>query len=64
MKRLFTGQPTRTDGRLTKQNRWREAGVSRATLHLDEDERKYLFDLVRAARPVRRTLRRRQAADL
>ena len=37
--------------------------VARA-LQLDEDERTYLFDLARAARPVRRTPRRRQAADL
>ncbi|WEH18183.1 helix-turn-helix transcriptional regulator [Streptomyces sp. VNUA24] len=37
--------------------------VARA-LRLDEDERTYLFDLARAARPVRRPLRRRQAADL
>jgi hypothetical protein len=33
MERLFTGQPTRTDGKLTKQNLWREAGVSRATMY-------------------------------
>jgi hypothetical protein len=31
MERLFTGRPVRTDGKLTKQNLWREAGVSRAT---------------------------------
>ncbi|MEE1806888.1 hypothetical protein [Streptomyces sp. BE133] len=33
MERLFTGRPTRTDGKLTKQNLWREAGVSRATMN-------------------------------
>lgn len=31
--RLFTGQPTRTDGKLTKNNLWREAGVGRATMN-------------------------------
>ncbi|MGY1584700.1 hypothetical protein [Streptomyces sp. MN13] len=25
MERLFTGRPVRTDGKLTKQNLWREA---------------------------------------
>ncbi|MEU8934800.1 hypothetical protein AB0D30_33555 [Streptomyces sp. NPDC048409] len=33
MQRLFAGKPQRTDGRLTKQNLWREAGVSRATMN-------------------------------
>ncbi|MFF1569896.1 hypothetical protein ACFVY1_41965 [Streptomyces sp. NPDC058293] len=33
MERLFTGRPVRTDGKLTKQNLWREAGVSRATMN-------------------------------
>lgn len=33
MQRLFAGQPQRTDGRLTKQNLWQEAGVSRATMN-------------------------------
>ncbi|WP_329111939.1 hypothetical protein [Streptomyces sp. NBC_01353] len=33
MERLFTGRPTRTDGKLTKKNLWREAGVSRATMN-------------------------------
>ncbi|MEV4840381.1 hypothetical protein AB0K05_38155 [Nonomuraea sp. NPDC049486] len=33
MKRLFAGQSQRTDGRLTKQNLWQEAGVSRATMN-------------------------------
>lgn len=33
MERLFTGCPIRTDGKLTKQNLWREAGVSRATMN-------------------------------
>ncbi|WP_405812919.1 MULTISPECIES: hypothetical protein [unclassified Streptomyces] len=33
MHRLFAGQPQRTDGRLTKENLWREAQVSRATMN-------------------------------
>ncbi|MEU8794588.1 hypothetical protein [Streptomyces sp. NPDC048643] len=33
MERLLTGQPSRTDGKLTKNNLWREAGVSRATMN-------------------------------
>lgn len=33
MQRLFAGRPQRTDGRLTKQNLWQEAGVSRATMN-------------------------------
>ncbi|MFD6967844.1 hypothetical protein [Streptomyces sp. NPDC059949] len=33
MQRLFAGKPRRTDGRLTKQNLWREAQVSRATMN-------------------------------
>ncbi|MCX4391461.1 hypothetical protein OG887_00590 [Streptomyces sp. NBC_00053] len=33
MEQLFTGRPVRTDGKLTKQNLWREAGVSRATMN-------------------------------
>lgn len=33
MERLFTGRPVRTDGKLTKQNLWREADVSRATMN-------------------------------
>ncbi|WP_299540724.1 hypothetical protein [uncultured Streptomyces sp.] len=33
MNRLFTGRPVRTDGKLTKQNLWREADVSRATMN-------------------------------
>jgi hypothetical protein len=33
MQRLFAGKPQRTDGRLTKQNLWQEAGVSRATMN-------------------------------
>jgi hypothetical protein len=33
MERLFTGKPQHTDGRLTKNNLWREAGVSRATMN-------------------------------
>lgn len=33
MQRLFAGKPQRTDGRLTKQNLWKEAGVSRATMN-------------------------------
>ncbi|MFD8869127.1 MULTISPECIES: helix-turn-helix domain-containing protein [unclassified Streptomyces] len=37
--------------------------VARA-LHLDEDERTYLFDLARAAQPPSRTPRRRKAVDV
>ncbi|MFC9251762.1 hypothetical protein [Amycolatopsis thailandensis] len=33
MHRLLTGTARRTDGRLTKQNLWKEAGVSRATMN-------------------------------
>ncbi|MFB8021994.1 hypothetical protein ACFC36_25865 [Streptomyces rubiginosohelvolus] len=33
MERLFSGRPTCTDGKLTKNNLWREAGVSRATMN-------------------------------
>ncbi|WP_435204922.1 hypothetical protein [Micromonospora sp. bgisy143] len=33
MKRLFDRQPIHTDGKLTKNNLWREAGVSRATMN-------------------------------
>ncbi|MFE7522733.1 hypothetical protein [Streptomyces halstedii] len=33
MERLFNGKPMRTDGKLTKNNLWREAGVSRATMN-------------------------------
>lgn len=33
MERLFTGRPIRTDGKLTKNNLWREAAVSRATMN-------------------------------
>jgi hypothetical protein len=33
MERLFAGRPRRTDGRLTKQNLWKEADVSRATMN-------------------------------
>ncbi|MFF0041651.1 hypothetical protein [Streptomyces mirabilis] len=33
IQRLFTGKPQRTDGRLTKENLWREAQVSRATMN-------------------------------
>ncbi|MFD7623942.1 hypothetical protein, partial [Streptomyces sp. NPDC059802] len=33
MERLFNSRPTRTDGKLTKNNLWREAGVSRATMN-------------------------------
>jgi hypothetical protein len=33
MERLFSGKPERTDGKLTKNNLWREAGVSRATMN-------------------------------
>lgn len=37
MERLFTGRPARTDGKLTKNNLWREAGVSRATMNRATD---------------------------
>ncbi len=33
MDRLLTGRPQRTDGRLIKDNLWKEAGVSRATMN-------------------------------
>lgn len=33
MNRLLTGQPKHTDGRLIKENLWKEAGVSRATMN-------------------------------
>ncbi|MYV97647.1 hypothetical protein GT354_05025 [Streptomyces sp. SID3343] len=33
MERLLAGRPTRTDGRLVKENLYREAGVSRATMN-------------------------------
>ncbi|WP_329588898.1 hypothetical protein OG195_12570 [Streptomyces sp. NBC_01362] len=33
MERLLAGTPARTDGKLTKNNLWREAGVSRATMN-------------------------------
>lgn len=33
MQRLFEGKPQRTDGRLTKENLWREAQISRATMN-------------------------------
>jgi hypothetical protein len=33
MRRLLTGAPQHTDGRLTKNNLWREAQVSRATMN-------------------------------
>lgn len=33
MGRLLAGNPNRTDGALTKNNLWREAGVSRATMN-------------------------------
>ncbi|MFJ1709568.1 hypothetical protein [Kitasatospora sp. NPDC088346] len=33
MRRLFDGRPQHTDGRLTKENLWREAKVSRATMN-------------------------------
>ncbi|MEU8971647.1 hypothetical protein AB0D11_20650 [Streptomyces monashensis] len=37
MERLFTGKPERTDGQLTKNNLWREAEVSRATMNRATD---------------------------
>ncbi|MFI9255199.1 hypothetical protein [Streptomyces sp. NPDC053069] len=33
MERLFAGRPTCTDGRLVKENLYRDAGVSRATMN-------------------------------
>ncbi|MEV6138180.1 hypothetical protein AB0L63_19370 [Nocardia sp. NPDC051990] len=33
MDRLLAGRPRRTDGRLIKDNLWKEAGVSRATMN-------------------------------
>lgn len=33
MEQLFAGRPAHTDGKLTKNNLWREAGVSRATMN-------------------------------
>jgi hypothetical protein len=33
MQRLLTGNPQRTDGRLIKDNLWKEAAVSRATMN-------------------------------
>jgi hypothetical protein len=33
MDRLFSHRPRRTDGRLIKDNLWKEAGVSRATMN-------------------------------
>src|SRR5258705_13680975 len=33
MERLLTGRPQRSDGRLIKDNLWKEAGVSRATMN-------------------------------
>ena len=33
MNRLLAGRPRRTDGRLVKDNLWKEAGVSRATMN-------------------------------
>jgi hypothetical protein len=33
MDRLLAGRPQRTDGRLVKDNLWKEAGVSRATMN-------------------------------
>jgi hypothetical protein len=33
MNRLFSHKPRRTDGRLIKDNLWKEAGVSRATMN-------------------------------
>jgi hypothetical protein len=37
MERLFKGQPRHTDGKLTKNNLWREAQVSRATMNRATD---------------------------
>jgi capsule polysaccharide export protein KpsE/RkpR len=37
MERLLAGKPERTDGRLTKNNLWKEAQVSRATMNRAPD---------------------------
>jgi len=37
MERLLAGKPTRTDGRLIKENLYKEAGVSRATMNRAPD---------------------------
>ncbi|MCX4460280.1 hypothetical protein OOK58_56395 [Streptomyces sp. NBC_01728] len=37
MERLLAGKPARTDGRLIKENLYREAGVSRATMNRAPD---------------------------
>jgi hypothetical protein len=37
MERLFNGEPQHTDGKLTKNNLWREAQVSRATMNRAAD---------------------------
>ena len=37
MERLFNGQPQHTDGKLTKNNLWREAQLSRATMNRATD---------------------------
>lgn len=37
MERLLAGKPQRTDGRLIKQNLWKEAGISRATMNRAAD---------------------------
>ncbi|MEU8240962.1 hypothetical protein AB0C07_22190 [Actinoplanes missouriensis] len=37
MHRLFEGRPQHTDGKLTKNNLWREAQVSRATMNRASD---------------------------
>jgi NAD(P)-dependent dehydrogenase (short-subunit alcohol dehydrogenase family) len=37
MDRLLAGRPQRTDGRLLKDNLWKEAGLSRATMNRDHE---------------------------
>lgn len=50
---LATGQPARTDGKLTAANLWKEAGVSKATLYryfgMYPDELKEPFEHLRRA---------------
>jgi predicted RNase H-like nuclease (RuvC/YqgF family) len=57
MQRLLTGQPARTDGRLTKANLYIEAGVSRATMNratnvMTEWEAAVRFDTTPRSRQV------------
>ena len=49
MERLLAGRPQRSDGRLTKDNLWKEAGVSRATMNRATHIMTQWEDRVRAA---------------